>query len=76
VPADSQEAAVLFVADSTTLTSPEHPVLVVDLLNGGPPFRCVPAQLWSVENNLNIANMEEEFAGTAAADGIFRGFGR
>src|SRR6266851_2174278 len=57
VPADSQAAAVLFVADSTTLASPEHPVLVVDLLNGGQPFRCVPAQLWSVENNLNIANM-------------------
>jgi len=30
VPADSQEAAVLFVADRTTLTSPEHPVVVVD----------------------------------------------
>ena len=54
MPADSQEAAVLFVADCTTLTSPEHPVLVVDLLNGRPPSRCVPAQLWSVEDNLNI----------------------
>ncbi|SRR6266851_370907 len=70
-----QEAAVPFVADSTTLTSPEHPVVVVDLLNGGPPFRCVPAKLWSVDNNLNIANMDwEEFAGSAGADGIFRGF--
>ncbi len=75
VPGDSHKAAVLFVGDSTTLTSPEHPVLVVDLLNGGPTFRCIPAQLWSVENNLNIANMDwEEFAGSAGADGIFRGF--
>jgi hypothetical protein len=68
VPFDSQEAAVLFIADSTTLTSPEHPALVVDLLTGRPPFGCVPTQLWSVENNLNIANMDwEDFAGSAAA---------
>jgi len=46
VPADRQEAAVLFVADSTTLTSPEHPALVVDLLHGRPPFPCVPSELW------------------------------
>src|SRR5258707_6393191 len=57
VPGDSHKAAVLFVGDSTTLTSPEHPVLVVDLLNGGPTLPCIAAQLWKDEDNLTIANM-------------------
>jgi hypothetical protein len=64
VPARADGAVVLFVADHSTMTLPEHPILVVDLLdhNGGPPFRCIPAELWAVENNLNIANLSwEEF---------------
>jgi hypothetical protein len=68
-------AAVLFIADSTTLTSPDHPILVVDLMRNREPFRCVPAAVGSVEANLNIANMDwEEFADEAGEDGIFRGF--
>jgi hypothetical protein len=68
-------AAVLFIADSTTLTSRDHPILVVDLMESRQPFRCVPAALGSVEANLNIANMDwEEFAESAGEDGIFRGF--
>jgi hypothetical protein len=40
-----------------------------------PPFRCIPAEMWGVENNLNIANMDwEDFADEVDADGIFRGF--
>jgi hypothetical protein len=32
--------------------------------------------MWSVENNLSIANMEfGEFAGNLDQDGVFRGFG-
>jgi hypothetical protein len=59
VPANGHGARVLFIADSTALTLPDHPVLVVDLLDdtGGPPFRCILPELWGVENNLNIANM-------------------
>lgn len=73
---DDPGAAVLFIADSTTLASPDHPILIVDLLEDRPPFRCIPSELWSVENNLNIANMDwEEFAGAAGEDGVFRGFG-
>lgn len=68
-------ASVLFIADSTTLTSPDHPILVVDLLEDREPFRCVPAQLWSVENNLNLANMNwRDFADAADEDGVFHGF--
>lgn len=75
VPADGEGAPVLFVADSTTLTAPDHPILVVDVRGGRPPFRCVPSELWSVENNLNIANMDwDDFAGAVDPAGVFRGF--
>lgn len=73
---DDLGAAVLFIADSTALTSPDHPILVVDLLENRAPFRCIPGELWSVENNLNIANLDwEDFADAADADGVYRGFG-
>ncbi|MEO6701722.1 MAG: hypothetical protein ABI140_02000 [Jatrophihabitantaceae bacterium] len=40
------------------------------------PFRVTAAELWSVENNLNLANMDwDDFAGAADSDGVFRGFG-
>ena len=76
VPANKHGARVLFIADSATLTLPDHPILVVDLLDGagGPPFRCIPPQLWAVENNLNIANMDwEDFASAIDESGVFRG---
>ena len=69
---------MLFIADSTTVNSPDHPVLVVDLRGdmGKRPFRCVPSELWGVDNNLNIANMDwEDFAGAVDEGGVFRGFG-
>jgi uncharacterized protein DUF6924 len=75
VPADDDEGAMLFIADAAALASHEHPLLVVDLLEDRPPFRCITSQLWSVENNLSIANMDwEEFADAVDDDGIFRGF--
>lgn len=81
VPADRHGAAVLFIADRTTLTAPEHPILVVDLIDNptlvAEPFRCVPSQLSAVEANLNIQNMFwEEFADHTDQDGVFRGFPR
>jgi hypothetical protein len=77
VPAESRGTSVLFVADTGTLAEPDHPILVVDLRGGSDraPFRCIAAELWGIENNLNIANMDwEEFADAVDADGIFRGF--
>jgi len=87
VPANEAGVSVLFVADSEALTSPDHPILVVDLsdtflspeefpeIAGRAPFRCVPSELWSVDNNLNIANMDwEEFADAVDPSGVYRGF--
>jgi hypothetical protein len=73
---------VSFLADEATLTSAEHPVLAVWVLprqDGDRrdlgPFRVVPAELWSVENNINLANLDwADFTRSAGADGVFRGF--
>jgi hypothetical protein len=74
VPANS--VAVIFIVDSTALTSPDNPILVVGLLGSEPPFRCIPSELWNVDNNLNIANMSwEDFASALDENGVFRGFG-
>ena len=71
---DSQSFA--FIVDKTALSSSERPILVVDLQDEpGQSFRVIASELWSVENNLSIANMGfEEFAGAVDQDGIFRGF--
>lgn len=64
------------LADRTTLTEPEFPILVVDLDDEpGRTFRVIPRELWSVENNLSIANMDyRDFADSVGPDGVFRGF--
>jgi hypothetical protein len=66
----------MFVVDRVTLTDGEHPVLVLDLVDEpGRTFRVVPHEMWGVENNLSISNMDfADFADSADADGVFRGF--
>lgn len=67
--------AVLFVADALTLSHADKPILCIDPSAPQNSFRVVPGELWGVENNLSLANMDwEEFAGAVDADGIFRGF--
>jgi hypothetical protein len=75
VMAGGRHASVLFVVDEEALSG-SHPVQVVDLsARDRPPFRCVAEQLWSVENNLNLANMDwEEFATAVDGHGVHRGF--
>lgn len=76
------QAMVSFLADETTLSSTEHPILavwVLPRLDGDHrdyrPFRVVPAELWSVENNINLGNMDwMAFASSVGGDGAFRGF--
>ena len=85
-PVTDNWSAVLFVADSATLGSADHPILVVstsrfhrdrhpDEFAAMQPFRCIPSQLWSVENNLNLANLDwRDFAQHVDGSGVFRGF--
>lgn len=85
VPVTDEGPVVLFVADNVTFASAAHPVLAVDLMGRiesaeglapdlvPPPFRCIPAALYEVENNLSIANLDwEDFAGSADGD-AYRG---
>jgi len=66
----------LFVVDAKAITDDEHPILVLDLESEpGRTFRVIPAEIWGVENNLTIANMDFcTFADSVDEDGVFRGF--
>ena len=66
----------IFVADETAIRHSEHPLLVIDLGDEpGRTFRVIPSEMWGVENNLSIANMDfHEFADNVEDDGVFRGF--
>jgi hypothetical protein len=66
----------VFIVDQLSVSHPEHPILVIDLLDEpGRTFRVIPSEMWSVENNLSIANMDfYEFADSVDSDNIFRGF--
>jgi hypothetical protein len=68
----------LFVVDRVTVTDREMPIVVVDMHEEpGRWFRVVPAEMWSVENNLSLANMDfREFADAVEPDGVFRGWPR
>ncbi|GAA3877574.1 hypothetical protein GCM10023084_33040 [Streptomyces lacrimifluminis] len=70
------EHPILVLADTTALASAEFPLLVVDLREEpGRCLRVVASELWGIENNLSIANMDfREFAAAVDADGVHRGF--
>ncbi|WP_327695185.1 DUF6924 domain-containing protein [Streptomyces sp. NBC_00459] len=75
LPAD-YEHPILVLADTTALASVQFPLLVVDLKEErGRCFRVVASELWGIENNLSISNMDfREFAEAVDADGVHRGF--
>jgi hypothetical protein len=67
--------ALLVIADARTMLEAEMPLLCVDLVPFGRQFRVRPDELWSVENNISLANMDfAEFADAVDPDGVFRGF--
>ncbi|WP_405853889.1 hypothetical protein OG407_00445 [Streptomyces sp. NBC_01515] len=74
---------LLIVADKTALTTPEMPLLAVlpheegddELEQEHGKLRVIAEELWSIENNISLANMDwEEFVDAADDDGVFRGF--
>ena len=66
----------IFIVDRLALSHPDQPILVVDLYTEpGRTFRVIPSEMWGVENNLSIANLDfAEFAESTDHEGIFRGF--
>ncbi|MDT0528617.1 hypothetical protein RM555_06370 [Micromonospora sp. DSM 115977] len=70
--------AVVFVVDAVTVSSPEHPILAINLSElDAPtePFRVVPKELHSIETNLLISNVDfSDFARAAhRSGGVYRG---
>jgi hypothetical protein len=67
---------VAFVADLTSMTQPGFPILVIDSWEETPrePFRCLASELWMIECNLTLFNMDwEDFSDCCHIDGVFRG---
>ncbi|MFF4188525.1 DUF6924 domain-containing protein [Streptomyces sp. NPDC001691] len=73
---EDDQITYLFVADSTTMTDPDRPLLAVDL--GDEPGRTVrvpPRWFPDISANLSLGNMDfAEFADAADDSGTFRGF--
>lgn len=69
-------ASFIFLVDHVTLSHPEDPILVVDLYDQpGQSFRVIPTEMWAVENNLSIANLDfDEFATAVDEDGSSEAF--
>ncbi|WP_328609841.1 hypothetical protein OG943_12155 [Amycolatopsis sp. NBC_00345] len=63
--------------EQLTARAPEWALLVVRVRpEGNGRLRVIPAELWSVENNISLGNMDwQDFTSAAGADGVFRGFG-
>jgi hypothetical protein len=71
----NSDLVLLIIADSRTMREDEMSLLCVDPIPPGGQFRCIPGQLWGVENNVSLANMDfSEFASAVDPDGVFRGF--
>jgi hypothetical protein len=70
----SNRHALIIVADVQAIQEAEHPLLCMDTATGK-SIRVIAAELWGIENNLAIGNMDfGDFVTAAGADGIFRGF--
>lgn len=69
------ENSFIFIVDSITIHHDEHPILCIDLYDiPGDSFRVIPSQMWAIENNLTLANMDfKEFLNIVDKDGVFRG---
>jgi hypothetical protein len=72
------KCVLLLVADSVTISNPAHPVLVIDAaVEPGRTFRSIPSQVFAIESNLSIGNMDwEDFSSSVDAQGVFRGFAK
>lgn len=71
------EYSIVVAADERAMTEPEMALLVILADGSDQPqtLRVVCSELWGIENNIRLANMEwESFVQAADGDGVFRGF--
>jgi hypothetical protein len=67
---------IILIADQITFNDDETTILCVDLKESpGQYLRVIPSELWGIENNLSICNMDfQDFADCQDENGVFRGF--
>jgi hypothetical protein len=69
---------LLALADAAAMTSPGHPLLIVDVNpyeTRGATFRALPQKLNGIAANLGLGNMDfGDFSAAVGEDGVFRGF--
>ncbi len=71
---DGYQDPILVIADKVTVDSQEMPFLVIELEFTW-EMRVIPSEIPGIHANLSIGNMDfGEFAESADADGVFRGF--
>lgn len=72
------DARLVFAADGFAMVSGEKTVTAVDRDKvPGRSFRVVLPEVWGVENNLRLGNIDfHDFLRAVDNDGVFRGFGR
>jgi hypothetical protein len=67
---------IILIADEITFGESETTLNCVDLVEvPGQYLRVITSEVWSIENNLSISNMEfQDFADAQDESGVFRGF--
>ncbi len=70
------DSGLLILADKDAVTGDGMPLLVLrPAYPEDGPLRVIAEELWSIENNISLANMDwESFADSVDEDGVFRGF--
>ena len=73
---DNDHHRFIIVFDYLTVSMPESPLLIVDLYEDpGRTFRAIPSQIFEIQSNLSLANMDfSEFADFVDQDGVYCGY--
>lgn len=72
--ASTQLFDLVICADKIAMSNEQFPLLC-SKYSTGQTVRVIACELWGIENNLSIGNMDfEEFVKSADTTGIFRGF--
>jgi hypothetical protein len=73
--AGDEEGVVAFVFDSAAASDEKHSLLCINLTSKKVrTMRVLPSEVWSVENNLSLGNMEWSDFASALKEGVFEGF--
>ncbi len=73
--AHAGDKVVAFVFDATAVSDEKHSLLCINLASKKVrTMRVLPSEVWSVENNLSLGNMEWSDFASVLKEGVFVGF--